>query len=113
MEQNNRTFCTAHAKRRARKRLGVPKTNVQSIAERAYCYGVRYEQTKSSLHRYFEGIARQGHLSVNDIRVYHRSVYIFDCTTLITVFPLPRKYHGVADNLERKSQISNDKGEAD
>ena len=113
MEQNNRTFCTAHAKRRARKRLGVPKASVQSITERAYNYGVKYEQAKSSLHRYFDGIARQGHLTVNDIRVYHRSVYIFDHATLVTVFPLPRKYHGVADGLERKMANSNDIGEAD
>lgn len=100
---------TKHATRRTRKRLGIPKSAVGANAERALKFGVHRTQTKTSLRRYLDGVYKT-YPPVNNIRVYNRHVYIFDNDILITVFPLPNKYHAVADSLEKK--LNNEKGGA-
>lgn len=94
---------TNHARRRTCKRLGIPKSGACANADRALEYGVHQNDTKTSLHRYLDGAARQHtETPANNVRIYHRAVYVFNDDVLITVFPLPRKYHAVADKLEKR-----------
>ena len=103
---------TSHAKRRTRKRLGIPKKGAEANANRAYELGFRMADTKSALWRYLDGVKRQGTEEADcEIVVYHRAVYIFSNEILVTVFQLPRKYHNVADTLEKR--MNREKGEAE
>ena len=99
---------TSHAKRRTRKRLGIPKKSATANANRAFELGFRMTDTKSALWRYLDGVKRQCTDDAEyDIVVYHRAVYIFSNEILVTVFQLPRKYHNVADTIERRINAKN------
>ena len=101
---------TKHATMRTRKRLGIPKKSADANAEKALHNGFHRTQAKNALRRYLDGVWYQ-YPPVNNIRVYHRHVYIFNNDILITVLNLPKKYHDVADKLERV--IESEKGSAD
>lgn len=96
---------TTHATKRTRKRLGIPKKSAESNAERALLYGVHQEETKGALRRFLDGAAQQhADNMANNVRIYHRSVYVFNDDVLITVFPLRKKYLAAADALEKRHQ---------
>ena len=94
---------TRHATRRTRERLGIPKKAADSNAEKALNGGFHMDMAKNSLKRYLEGVCRE-YPPVNNVRVYHRNIYIFNNDILITVMQLPKKYHAVSDKLEREAK---------
>ncbi len=93
---------TRHAGRRARERLGIPKKATQSNADRALRNGIHLEQTSGSLRRYLDYIWYND-TPKNNIRIYHQNIYIFNNDILVTILPLPAKYHKTADKLEHKN----------
>lgn len=99
---------TRHAKARLKDRAGLRKGVAEKNAERALTYGLTHAETKAGLKRYLDYLYLS-HGNGNNMRVFHRHVYIFNGTTLITVLPLPKKYNELADKLERrKSEGIND-----
>ena len=91
---------TKHATRRTKERLGLPKKTADANAEKALKGGFHRTQAKNGLRRYLDAIWYR-YPPVNNIRVYHRHIYIFNDDILITVMNLPKKYFDVADKLER------------
>lgn len=94
---------TRHAHKRIRKRVGIPKSAVQSNARKALEYGITHAETTGGLHRYLDYLWHQ-HETANNMRVYCGSVYIFHDDTLITVFPLPEKFRKRAKDLIKKKE---------
>lgn len=94
---------TKHAEKRGRKRLGIPKKSVTRIANRASVFGVHKNETKNSLRRFLDGAEKiHNENAADNVRIYHRNVFVFDGDVLVTIMPLPRKWHGVADAMEKK-----------
>lgn len=90
---------TRHAAHRLRERLGIPKRGVSANAEKALRSGIHRRNTTGPLRRYLDALW-WADTPKNNIRVYHRNVYIFDGDVLITIIPLPRRYHAAADKQE-------------
>lgn len=98
---------TKHATNRTKERIGLPKGSAEKNAQRALDLGVTHAETKGSLHRYLDGLYLRNPRG-NNVRIYHRYVYIFKDSRLITVLPLPRKYNEVADRLQKERENSSE-----
>ena len=98
---------TRHADRRIRQRVGLPRSAVTRNAQSALEHGLRHSDTRGGLHRYIQALYWK-YQSANNTRVYNGCVYIFHDDILITVFPLPQKYRGTAQNIRRKERDSDE-----
>lgn len=96
---------TKHSAQRTKDRLGISKKLSDKNAQKALDFGVTHSETVGSLNRYLTSLyfARE---SANNMRVYHRNVYIFCGNRLITIIPLPKKYYDVADKLQKRKEQS-------
>ena len=98
---------TRHAEKRTKLRLGIPKKSVMKNAEKALRYGLKHKETTGNLNRYITSLyLRYG--TANNIRIYCDNVYIFQGTTLITLFPLPQKYKSTAARLKERRGKADD-----
>ena len=91
-----------HADERARKRVGVPRSAVKRMAEKALAEGVQRHETHGPLRRYLDCLYHYNH-SANNIRVWHEKVWIFSDQTLVTVLDLPRKYWARANSILKRN----------
>lgn len=80
---------TNHAKKRFKRRVGLPKAACQKHAEKAYTHGVTHAETRGRSKRYLTRIFLQ-HRNANQLRVYGQFVYVFNNTVLITIMHLPK-----------------------
>lgn len=91
---------TKHGERRARKRCGISKKNVDKMRDLAYEYGLTREDVSRRLCRYMDAI-RQNRKGTK-VRLYKNFVWIFGKTALITVYPIPHEYQKAACTLLRR-----------
>ena len=98
---------TQTAVQRTKDRLGLSKRLAEKTAQKALDSGIKHAEAKGSLKRYFDYLYLS-HGNGNNIRVYNHNVYIFHEKTLITILPLPRKYHAVADKLQKRRSYPDD-----
>ncbi len=96
---------TKHSAKRAKERFGLNKKSVPQNAEKALRYGLTHAETKGALKKYLDKLYFQNE-TANNIRVYHRCVYIFCDNVLVTLFHLPRELQNTADKLQRRKQES-------
>lgn len=94
---------TKHSAQRTKDRLGISKKLSDKNAQKALDFGVTHAETTGSLNRYLTSLyfARE---NANNMRVYHRNVYLFHASTLITIIPLPKKYYDIADKLQKRKE---------
>ena len=92
---------TRHGAKRAKQRMGLNTKSVAPNAEKAWEYGVTHAETKGQLKKYIDKLYFCNR-SANNIRIYHRFVYIFCDHVLVTVFALPREFNEIADKLQQK-----------
>lgn len=97
-----------HGGRRARERLGLPKSAVMRNAERAMKYGVERQDAYGPFRRYLDAMYFD-YGTANNLRVYNRHIYIFCNETLVTVLNIPYKYFDVADVIQRRKKAKDDK----
>lgn len=95
---------TRHAEKRIRQRLGVNKKSTERTAEKALQQGITHKEATGKLSKYMDGIFLANR-TLNNMRVYNHSIYLFHGKTLITVLPLPKKYWNCADKIKRKKSI--------
>lgn len=93
---------TNHGRERTKERLGISKKAAERNAQKALDKGVTHSQAKGSLKRYIDALYLSYKVA-NNIRIYNRYTYLFKGTTLITVIELPKKYHALADKLQREN----------
>ena len=94
---------TKHSVKRTKDRVGLSKKLAEKNAQRALECGLTHAETKSGLRRYIDKLYLTEH-NGNNIRIFHRYVYIFHGTTLITILPLPTKFYSLADKLQRDKE---------
>lgn len=88
---DNEINLTSHAKKRLKKRLGLPKSALIKAAQTAFDVGVNHSDTKGSAKRYLTHLFFKNKTATN-LRVYGDFVYVFCGLTLVTVHQLPLKY---------------------
>lgn len=94
-------YLTAHSQDRIRERCGLPKSSAEKLVAKALTDGIPHKDTAGRLNRYITSLYLKER-SANNIRIYHRFIYIFHAETLITVFPLPNEFHRTEDKLKQK-----------
>ena len=92
---------TNHGEWRLRKRVGIPKSAADKVADKALEHGIGRGDCNGPLRRYLEGIYF-AYGSGNNVRIYNRKVYVFEGPVLITVFNLPKKYLSRAESILRR-----------
>lgn len=94
---------TKHGRSRTKDRTGLRKRIAGKNAEKAFQFGLKHGETVGNLHKYITSLYFRNR-SANNIRVYHRHVYIFCDDVLVTILPLPRDLVRAADKLERRKE---------
>lgn len=97
---------TNHSVKRTKERIGLSKKIADKNAQRALEYGVTHSEAKGGLCRYLDKLYLSNG-NANNVRIYHRYVYLFRGNTLLTIIPLPNKFYALADKLQKQ------KGEAE
>lgn len=97
---------TNHSVRRAKERIGLSKKIADKNAQKALEFGLTHAEANGSLKRYLDKLYLSNG-KANNVRIYHRYVYLFRGSVLLTILPLPNKYHSLADKLQKQ------KGETD
>lgn len=92
---------TVHGAQRTKERIGLSKKLAKKNAAKALEFGLSHSETKGMLKRYVDKLYFRGE-NINNIRIYHRCVYMFRDIKLITVIPLPRNLWTLADKLQKK-----------
>ena len=101
---------TSHGDKRVRKRIGVNRSGVGSVAERAWQLGLDETTTSGKLKKYIFKIIAKNEYRLR-IKIYGENVYIYDNLKLVTTYNLPTKLKKIAKqqkerNDTRKIQIS-------
>lgn len=96
-----RVVMTVHSIQRTKERTGLSKKIAEKNAEKALENGLSHSDCKAGLKRYMDRRYFSNE-NANNLRVYHRYVYVFQANKLITVLPLPRRFWGLADKLQRE-----------
>lgn len=89
-----------HAAKRTKERVGLSKKIADKNAQKALDEGITHAETKGSLKRYLDSIYFTNR-SINNIRVYQHSVYLFAGPTLVTILSLPQKYRNTVNNIRK------------
>ena len=74
-------------------------------AQKAFDFGVKHSETRGHLNGYLASI-RFKNKTINNIRVYHRHVYLFAGDVLVTVLNLPNSLWSQAESCEKRKRAS-------
>ncbi|MBT9650055.1 hypothetical protein GPK87_11525 [Oscillibacter sp. MCC667] len=74
-------------------------------AQKAFDFGVKHSETRGHLNGYLTSI-RFKNKTINNIRVYHRNVYLFAGDVLVTVLNLPNSLWSQAESCEKRKNMS-------
>lgn len=102
--KGKRAIVTNHGSQRIKDRLGVSKTIADKVSQKALEYGICHSETKGSFKRYIDSLYLK-HRKANNIRIYHRKVYLFRGKVLITVLNLPNRFSSAADRLQKNKNL--------
>lgn len=100
---DNKARTTKHSRKRTKDRLGLSKKLADKNAQKALERGITHSEAKGSLSRYLDGLYLS-HEVANNIKVYHRNVYLFRGDRLITIIQLPKNLYVVADKLQKDKE---------
>ena len=102
----DRVCTTKHSVDRTKDRVGLSKKLSEKNAQKAYELGIRHRDTRAGLRRYLDKLYLANG-NANNMRVYHRFIYLFRGAKLITILPLPHKFNYLADKLQREKGGNN------
>ena len=94
---------THHARERISKRIGVGKSNAESVAKKALERGLTHSDAKGRLKKYMDGLFLS-HRTANNMRIYSQKVFLFRNDILITVLPLPTNLKKIVADIARSQQ---------
>lgn len=95
---------TDHGGQRIKDRLGLSKKIADKVSQKALELGVTHAETKGSFKKYIDSLYLK-HRKANNIKIYHRNIYLFKDEILITVLNLPNKYSTIADKLQKNKDV--------
>lgn len=96
---------TKHSVKRTKDRVGLSKKLTEKNAQKALEYGITHAEAKAGLKRFMDKLYLTNN-NGNNMRIYHRYVYVFRNNTLITILPLPTKFYDLADKLQKQKDES-------
>ena len=102
---------TYHGEKRARERLGIPRSAVRKNTEKAIRYGVTVSETYGPFRNYLEHLYLT-YGTANNIRAYNHFVYVFVDNVLITILNVPTKYVDVSEICQRRKYNLMTEGES-
>jgi hypothetical protein len=93
---------TNHAMKAIRKRIGINKKAVQSLADKALLNGLWHKHLKGSLKKY---VSKQynKYETANGIRIYGEYIFFFKGSYLLTVYSIPVKYKNNLKAIKEKN----------
>lgn len=94
-----------HARKRTKQRAGLGKRAAVRNAQKAFDFGVKHSETRGHLNGYLTSIHFKNK-TINNIRVYHRHVYLFAGDVLVTVLNLPNSLWSQAESCEKRKNMS-------
>lgn len=103
-EEGKQVIVTDHGGQRIKDRLGLSKKIADKVSQKALEYGLSHSELKGSFRRYVDGLYLK-HKKANNIKIYHRKVYLFKEEVLITVLNLPNRFSTIADKLQRNKNL--------
>lgn len=106
MKEVKQAIVTDHGEQRIKDRLGLSKKIADKISQKALERGVSHSETKGSFKKYVDALYLK-HRKANNIKIYHRKVYLFKDEVLITVLNLPNKFSTTADKLQKNKEMNN------
>ena len=74
-------------------------------AQKAFDFGVRHAETNGRLNKYLTAIYFTNK-TINNLRIYHRHVYLFAGDVLVTVLNLPNSLWSQAESCEKRKNMS-------
>lgn len=80
---------TAHAEKRIRKRLGIPRKAVERFVKEAHQSGIPAKQFKGRVKKFYDAVSIK-YQAGNQSFFYREYVFIAQDNVLITVYPVPR-----------------------
>ena len=92
---------TNHSIQRTKERVGLSKKIADKNAQKALEYGITHSECKAGLCRYLDKLYLSNG-NANNVRIYHRYVYMFRDNKLLTILSLPRKFYDLADKLQQQ-----------
>ncbi|WP_426455428.1 hypothetical protein ACP26L_36110 (plasmid) [Paenibacillus sp. S-38] len=92
---------THHGKQRTKDRMGLSKKLADKKAQEALDFGASHAETSGRLNKYFTSLYFR-HQTANNIRIYHRYVYLFAGTTVITILHLPKDLIAAAEKAQKR-----------
>ena len=109
LESNDYNYLTGHGKQRITERIGrrLPKTPEQQ-ASLAWRFGLSQENLSGGLFRWVDRrrIKFPGKIQL----IYKKYLFVFSKEAphkVITVYPVPNKFHGDCNRLEKKKRKNN------
>lgn len=94
-----------HARNRTKQRAGLGKRAAVRNAQKAFDLGVKHSETNGRLNKYLTAIYFTNK-TINNLRIYHRHVYLFAGDVLVTVLNLPNNLWPQADACEKRKRAS-------
>ena len=83
---------TLHGDYNTRKRCGINKRSVARMKQLALERGIRHNECSGRLLRYMNERYLKKRMA-NNMRIYAGHLWLFSGESLITVYPMPSKYH--------------------
>lgn len=74
-------------------------------AQKAFDLGVKHSETNGRLNKYLTAIYFTNK-TINNLRIYHRHVYLFAGDVLVTVLNLPNNLWPQAESCEKRKNMS-------
>ena len=96
-------IATDHLQKRLKQRTGLSKKIAGKVAQKALDNGITHSETKGKLKKFIDGLYLS-HRNANNIRIYHREVYLFRNEVAITVITLPHRYTAASDKLQKRKK---------
>ena len=107
-------YVTRHGYERMKERMGWDKNAARRMSQKAYEEGVGIKNVNGSLQKFIES-KDEYYPENNIIRIYGNTVYCYGIAqfgedmstsflTLVTVYPLPKKYNAQANGYQRRAR---------
>ncbi len=94
---------STHAKKRMKKRLGLPKKALLKMAQKVFDEGIRHKDLKGKAKKYCDYLFLS-YETANNIRIYGEYVYLFGHNNcMITTFEIPQQHKRLFMTIQKRN----------
>ena len=96
---------TLHGNKRMRKWLKANKCSMERRKKLALSRGLRHEEATGALLKYMTKQYLKK-MTANNMRIYCGCLWLFSGETLITCYPIPKRYHNAVRKCLRRREAN-------